>query len=52
MMGVIDQMLKPSAVGVDEINPNRAKITLEPLEMETEKHRPGMTVRERAERCR
>ena len=32
MMGVIDQMLKPSAVGVDEINPNRAKITLEPLE--------------------
>ena len=32
MMGVIDQMLKPSAVGVDEVNPNRAKITLEPLE--------------------
>ena len=32
MMGVIDQMLKPSAVGVDEINPNRARITLEPLE--------------------
>ena len=32
MMGVIDQMLKPSAVGVDEVNPTRAKITLEPLE--------------------
>ena len=32
MMGVIDQMLKPTAVGVDEVNPNRAKITLEPLE--------------------
>ena len=32
MMGVIDQMLKPSAVGVDEVNPNRATITLEPLE--------------------
>jgi DNA-directed RNA polymerase subunit alpha len=32
MVGVINQMLKPSAVGVDEINPNRAKITLEPLE--------------------
>ena len=32
MMGVIDQMLKPSAVGVDEVNPNRARITLEPLE--------------------
>ena len=32
MVGVIEQMLKPSAVGVDEINPNRAKITLEPLE--------------------
>jgi DNA-directed RNA polymerase subunit alpha len=25
-------MLKPSAVGVDEVNPNRARITLEPLE--------------------
>ena len=32
MMGVIDQMLKPSSVGVDEVNPNRARITLEPLE--------------------
>jgi DNA-directed RNA polymerase subunit alpha len=32
MMGVIDQMLKPSTVGVDEVNPNRARITLEPLE--------------------
>src|SRR5210317_2397482 len=32
MMGVIDQMLKPSSVGVDEINPNRARIALEPLE--------------------
>ena len=32
MMGVIDQMLKPTAVGVDEVNPNRARITLEPLE--------------------
>ena len=35
MMGVIDQMLKPSAVGVDEVNPNRAKITLEPLYLES-----------------
>ncbi len=32
MMGVIDKMLKPAAVGVDEVNPNRARITLEPLE--------------------
>jgi DNA-directed RNA polymerase subunit alpha len=32
MMGVIEQMLRPSAVGVDEVNPNRARITLEPLE--------------------
>jgi len=32
MMGVIDQMLKPSSVAVDEVNPNRARITLEPLE--------------------
>jgi len=32
MMGVIEQMLKPSTVGVDEVNPNRARITLEPLE--------------------
>jgi DNA-directed RNA polymerase subunit alpha len=32
MMGVIDQMLKPSSVGVDEVNPNHARITLEPLE--------------------
>jgi len=32
MMGVIENMLKPSAVGVDELNPNRARITLEPLE--------------------
>ena len=32
MMGVIDQMLKPTSVGVDEVNPNRARITLEPLE--------------------
>ncbi len=32
MMGVIEQMLKPSAVGVDEVNPNHARITLEPLE--------------------
>jgi len=32
MMGVIEQMLKPTLVGVDEVNPNRARITLEPLE--------------------
>ena len=32
MMGVIDQMLKPSSVAVDEVNPNHARITLEPLE--------------------
>ena len=32
MMGVIEKMLKPGAVGVDEVNPNRARITLEPLE--------------------
>ena len=32
MMGVIEQRLKPSTVGVDEVNPNRARITLEPLE--------------------
>lgn len=32
MLGVIENMLKPSAVGVDEVNPNRARITLEPLE--------------------
>ncbi len=32
MTGVIEKMLKPKAVGVDEINPNRARITLEPLE--------------------
>ena len=30
MMGVIEQMLKHSTVGVDEVNPNRARITLEP----------------------
>lgn len=32
MMGVIEKMLKPTTVGVDEVNPNRARITLEPLE--------------------
>ena len=32
MMGVMENMLKPGAVGVDAINPNRARITLEPLE--------------------
>lgn len=32
MMGVIENMLKPGAVGVDTVNPNRARITLEPLE--------------------
>src|SRR3970040_258793 len=32
MMGVLENMLKPGAVGVDEVNPNRARITLEPLE--------------------
>ncbi|NIM70021.1 MAG: DNA-directed RNA polymerase subunit alpha [Xanthomonadales bacterium] len=32
MMGVIENMLKPTAVGVDELNPNRARIALEPLE--------------------
>jgi DNA-directed RNA polymerase subunit alpha len=32
MMGVIENMLKPGAVGVEEVNPNRARITLEPLE--------------------
>ena len=32
MMGVIEKMLKPAAVGVDEVNPHRARITLEPLE--------------------
>ena len=32
MMGVIENMLKPGAVGVDAVNPNRARITLEPLE--------------------
>ncbi|MGD8385025.1 MAG: DNA-directed RNA polymerase subunit alpha [Lysobacterales bacterium] len=32
MMNVIENMLRPSAVGVNEINPNRARITLEPLE--------------------
>ncbi len=31
-MGVIENMLKPTAVGVDELNPNRARIALEPLE--------------------
>ena len=32
MMGVIENMLKPTAVGVDAVNPNRARIALEPLE--------------------
>jgi DNA-directed RNA polymerase subunit alpha len=32
MMDAIDKMLKPKAVGVDEISPNRARIALEPLE--------------------
>jgi DNA-directed RNA polymerase subunit alpha len=32
MMDVIENMLRPRAVGVDEINPNRARIALEPLE--------------------
>ena len=32
MTGVIEKMLKPKAVGVDQLGPNRAKITLEPLE--------------------
>ncbi len=32
MMDVIDSMFKPGAVGVDQVNPNRARITLEPLE--------------------
>ncbi len=32
MMGVIENLLKPKAVGVDEISENRARITLEPLE--------------------
>lgn len=31
-MGVIENMLKPGAVGVDMVNANRARITLEPLE--------------------
>ena len=31
MMDVIENMLRPRAVGVDEINPNRARIALEPL---------------------
>jgi len=32
MMDVIENMLRPRAVGVDEINANRARIALEPLE--------------------
>jgi DNA-directed RNA polymerase subunit alpha len=32
MMDVIENMLRPRSVGVDEINPNRARIALEPLE--------------------
>ncbi len=32
MMDAIEKMLKPKAVGVDEISPNRARIALEPLE--------------------
>lgn len=32
MMDVIENMLRPRAVGVDEISPNRARIALEPLE--------------------
>ncbi len=32
MMDAIEKMLKPKAVGVDQINPNRARIALEPLE--------------------
>ncbi len=32
MMDAIENMLKPKAVGVDEISPNRARIALEPLE--------------------
>ncbi|MEJ2534108.1 MAG: DNA-directed RNA polymerase subunit alpha [Gammaproteobacteria bacterium] len=32
MMDAIEKMLKPKAVGVDEITPNRARISLEPLE--------------------
>lgn len=31
-MGVIENMLRPKAVGVDAVNPNRARIVLEPLE--------------------
>ncbi len=32
MMDVIENMLRPKAVGVEEVNPNRARIALEPLE--------------------
>ena len=32
MMDAIEKMLKPKAVGVDELSPNRARIALEPLE--------------------
>ena len=32
MQDVIENMLKPHAVGVTEITPNRARIMLEPLE--------------------
>ena len=32
MMDVIESMLRPRAVGVDEINANRSRISLEPLE--------------------
>jgi len=32
MMDVIESMLRPRAVGVDEINANRSRIALEPLE--------------------
>ena len=32
MASVIEKMLKPKAVGIDELGPNRAKVILEPLE--------------------
>ena len=37
MMDAIDKMLKPTAVGVEEINPNRARVALEPLDDEIER---------------
>ena len=45
MMDVIESMLRPRAVGVEEINPNRARIALEPLERALARHPRDMSIK-------